>query len=53
MKTTLNLNDLLLARANARPRRPFVLELVTVRGLAPPIADISDREELQDVMNGT
>ena len=78
MKTTLNLNDLLLTRAKRcaarggvtltrfvedalrakladddRPQPPFELELVTVHGLAPPNVDISDREELHDVMEGT
>lgn len=78
MKTTLNLNDLLLTRAKRcaarggvtltrfvedalraklaaadRPNPPFELELVTVCGLAPPNVDISDREELHDVMDGT
>ena len=78
MKTTLNLNDLLLTRAKRcaarsgvtltrfvedalrarlaeddRPKPPFELTLVTVRGLAPPSVDISDREELHDVMDGT
>ncbi len=78
MKTTLNLNDLLLTRAKRcaarggvtltrfvedalraklaeddRPKPPFELELVTVHGLAPPDVDVSDREELHDVMEGT
>lgn len=78
MKTTLNLNDLLLTRAKRcaardgitltrfvedalrarlaeddRPNPPFELELVTIRGHAPPGADISDRDELHDVMDGT
>lgn len=76
MKTTLNLNDLLLTRAKRRatrggvtltrfvedalriklaeddrPNPPFKLELGTVRGLAPPNVDLSDREELHDIMN--
>ena len=78
MKTTLNLNDLLLTRAKRcaardgitltrfvedalrarlaeydRPNPPFELDLVTVRGLAPPNVDIADRAELHDVMDGT
>ena len=78
MKTTLNLNDVLLTRAKRcaardgitltrfvedalrarlaeddRPKPPFELELVTVRGFAPASVDVSDREELHDVMNGT
>ncbi|MCY3809052.1 MAG: DUF2191 domain-containing protein [Gemmatimonadetes bacterium] len=77
MKTTLNLNDLLLTRAKRhaarsgvtltrfvedalrarlaehdRPQPPFELGLVTVRGHAPPNVDVSDREELYDVMDG-
>ena len=78
MKTTLNLNDVLLQRAKRRAARggmtltrfvedalrerlaaddesapPFKLELRTVRGLAPPTVDLSDREELHDVMGPT
>ena len=78
MKTTLNLNDLLLTRAKRyaarggvtltrfvedalraklaeadRPKPRFELELVTVRGHAPPNVDISDRGELHDFMDGT
>lgn len=78
MKTTLNLNDLLLTRAKRcaardgitltrfvedalrarlaeddRPNPPFELELVTVCGLAPPSVDISDRDGLHGVMDGT
>ena len=77
MKTALNLDDLLLARAKRcaardgvtltrfvedalrakpaeddRPKPPFELELLTICGLAPPNVDISDREELHDVMDG-
>ena len=75
MKTTLNLNDLLLTRAKKRaarrgitltrfvedalrakladddrPMPSFTLELRTVRGTSPPNVDISDREELHDIM---
>lgn len=78
MKTTLNLDDLLLARAKRRaahggvtltrfvedalrtklaeddrPRAPFKLEIRAVRGLAPPNVDLSDREELHDILDGT
>ena len=76
MKTTLNLNDLLLTRAKRRAARRgvtltrfvedalrtklaeddrpvprFTLELRTVRGASPPNVDISDREELHDIMD--
>lgn len=35
-----------------KPRPGFRLELRTVRGTRPPSVDISDREALQEVMDG-
>lgn len=34
-----------------QPRRPFRLELRTVRGTRPPLVDISDRDALYEVLD--